>query len=38
MSGIVLDSDEPDIEELDREDEQVGLVQEAEAAVDQRGT
>jgi len=37
MSGIVLDSDEPDIEELDREDEQVGLVQEAEAAVVQRG-
>jgi hypothetical protein len=38
VSGIVLDSDEPDIEELDREDEQVGLVQEAEAAVEQRGT
>ncbi len=38
ISGIVLDSDEPDIEELDREDEQVGLVQEAEAAVEQRGT
>ena len=37
MSGIVLDSDEPDIEELDRADEEVGLVQEAEAAGDQRG-
>jgi hypothetical protein len=35
LSGLVIDTDEPDINELDREDEQVGLAQEA--AADQRG-
>jgi hypothetical protein len=35
LSGLAIDTDEPDINELDREDEQVGLAQEA--AADQRG-
>ena len=30
MSGLILDTDEPDINQLDHEDERVGKAQEAE--------
>jgi len=35
MSGLAIDTDEPDVDQLDREDEEIGRAQEA--AADQRG-
>jgi Z1 domain len=35
LSGLAIDTDEPDVDQLDREDEEVGRAQEA--AADQRG-